>query len=101
MRYLHPLKAGLSVGIVLGLWHACWAALVALGWAKPFMDFVLKLHFIHLQYDLNPYAGGTAAALVALTFTVGLVVGILFASVWNWLGAAPSGGKARSARAGA
>lgn len=49
------------------------------------MDFVLRLHFIQLQYALAPFAPGTAAALVALTFCVGAFFGILFALVWNWL----------------
>lgn len=95
MRHVHPLKAGVSVGMVIALWHTCWVVLVGLGWAKPFLDFVLKLHFIQVQYQLEPYAGVTAAMLIALTFCVGLMFGIIFAIVWNWLGtgvAAPAQG---------
>ena len=59
--------------------------LVAIGWAKPVMDFVLRLHFIQMQYALAPFALSTAAMLVALTFCIGALFGILFALVWNWL----------------
>lgn len=103
MRYIHPFKAGIAVGGVLGLWHFIWVSLVALGWAKPVMDFVLRLHFIQIQYELAPFALGTAAALVALTFAIGLMFGLVFALIWNWL-ATPAADIAASsgpARAGA
>lgn len=86
MRQINPAKAGLALGAVVALWHFLWVSLVALGWAKPLMDFVLRLHFIQLQYELAPFALATAAALVALTFCVGALFGIVFALVWNWLG---------------
>jgi hypothetical protein len=90
MRQIHAIKAGLSVGAVIGLWHLIWVTLVAVGWAKPVMDFVLRLHFIQLQYALVPFAAGTAVALVALTFSVGFLFGIVFAFIWNWLARSPS-----------
>ena len=92
MRHISPTKAGLSVGAVIGLWHLVWVSLVAAGWAKPFMDFVLKLHFIELEYQLAPFLPGTAALLVAITFAVGFLFGSVFAAVWNWLTARPSAG---------
>ena len=90
MRHILPFKAGISVGAVLGLLHIAWVSMVAVGWAKPAMDFVLRLHFIQLQYELAPFAAGTAAALVALTFGVGFVIGLVFAVVWNWVAGASS-----------
>ena len=85
MRHISPSKAGIAVGSVIALWHLIWVSLVAIGWAKPIMDFILRLHFIQLQYDLAPFAVGTAAALVAVTFCVGAFFGVVFALVWNWL----------------
>lgn len=94
MRYLNPAKAGLSVGVVVGLWHVTWVSLVAAGWAGPVMDFILRLHFIQLRYELAPFAIGTAAALVAFTFSIGALFGIIFALVWNRLAAgAPETGE--------
>ena len=87
MRHINPAKAGLAVGLVTGLWHFMWVSLVAIGWAKPLMDFVLRLHFIQLRYELAPFVIGTAALLVAVTFAVGAAFGIVFALVWNWLSA--------------
>lgn len=91
MRHISPTKAGLSVGAVIGLWHLVWVSLVAAGWAKPVMDFILQLHFIELQYELAPFTLGAAALLVAITFAVGFLFGSIFAAVWNWLTALPSG----------
>lgn len=86
MRHISPIKTGLAVGTVIGLWHAMWVTLVGLGWAKPVLDFILRLHFIDVQYSLAPYATTTAATLVLLTFAIGALFGILFALVANWLG---------------
>ncbi|HYX46851.1 MAG TPA: hypothetical protein VE820_08535 [Sphingomicrobium sp.] len=85
MKRVNPAKAGIAVGTVVGLWHLIWVTLVAAGAAKPIMDFVLRLHFIQLHYELAPFVMGTAIALVALTFCVGAFFGLVFALVWNWL----------------
>lgn len=86
MRHLNPAKTGLAVGAVFGLWHATWVGLVAAGWAKPVMDFILRLHFLDIQYALAPFAVATAAMLVAVTFAIGFLIGGVFALIWNWLG---------------
>jgi hypothetical protein len=85
MRQISPAKAALSVGIVIGLYHLAWIALVASGLAKPFMDFVLRLHFIQLNYEMATFEPVTAAMLVGLTFAIGALFGLVFALVWNWL----------------
>jgi len=85
MRHLNPSKAAISVGTVVGAWHLMWVTLVAVGVAKAVMDFVLRLHFIQLDYTLAPFALSTAAMLVGLTFAIGALFGLLFALVWNWL----------------
>lgn len=85
MRQIRPVKAALAVGIVIGLYHLTWVGLVAAGLAKPFMDFVLKLHFIQLDYVMAPFDPATGAMLVALTFAIGALFGFVFAVVWNWL----------------
>ena len=90
MRRINPAKAALAVGIVIGLYHLSWVGLVAAGLAKPFMDFVLKLHFIQLDYVMAPFDPATGAMLVALTFTIGALFGLVFAVVWNWLAATPA-----------
>lgn len=85
MRNISPAKAALSVGLVIALYHLAWVILVAAGLAKPFMDFVLRLHFIKFDYEMAPFDLGTAAALLALTFSIGAAFGLVFALVWNWL----------------
>lgn len=102
MRRINLGKAALSVGTVIGLYHLAWTTLVAAGLAKPFMDFVLRLHFIEISYELAPFSVGTAAMLIARTFSIGAAFGLIFALVWNWLasrsgspqagGAQPAGG---------
>ena len=85
MRYLNPAKAGISVGAVFGIWHLMWVSFVATGAAKLVLDFVLKLHFIQMDYTLAPFALSTAISLIGLTSVIGALLGLVFALVWNWL----------------
>ena len=91
MRHINPFKSTFSVGAVVGLWHLFWVTIVALGWGQAVLDFILRLHFIQVQYQLAPFAVGTAAALVAVTFTAGSLFGLVFALVWNRLTDQPEG----------
>lgn len=98
MRRISPPKTSVAVGTVIGLWHVMWVTLVGMGWAKPVLDFVLRLHFIQFDYALAPYSALVAGELVLLTFSIGAVLGFAFALVWNSLNAdraaaAPGKGK--------
>lgn len=85
MRAINPVKAGVALGLVMGLFHLAWAVLVAIGWAQPIIDFVLKLHFIQPFVQIQPFDPATAASLVGLTAAVGFVIGAALALAWNQL----------------
>jgi fatty acid desaturase len=91
MRHISPTKTALAVGSVFAIWHTIWVTLVGVGWAKPVMDFVLRLHFIEMQYSLAPFSVTTAEVLIVVTFVIGAFLGLVFAIIWNWLtfGSAP------------
>lgn len=81
--HISPVKAGLSVGAFLGLFHAVWASLVALNWAQALMDFVFNLHMIHPLYTVGPFSLAMAGGLVVFTTLVGFVCGYVFALIAN------------------
>ncbi len=83
MQEINKNKTGLAVGMFFGVAHLGWAVLVALNWAKPLMDWVLGLHFINLQYLMNPFVWGKALWLVVITTICGYVLGWIFAACWN------------------
>jgi hypothetical protein len=85
MRHVNPAKCAIAVGVVLGVYHLIWVSLVASGQAKAVMDFILRLHFVRLDYRLAPFDIATAAGLVGITFAIGAAFGLVFALVWNWL----------------
>jgi hypothetical protein len=76
-------KAGLALGAFLGLYHLSWAALIALGWAQPVIDFVLWLHMIKPFISVEAFSPGRAAGLVVFTAAFGYVLGWVFAVLWN------------------
>jgi hypothetical protein len=78
-------KAALALGLLAGGWHILWAILVALGFAKPLIDFILWIHFIKPIYEIEPFEIARAATLVVLTAGLGAIVGAAFAAVWNAL----------------
>ncbi len=83
MKKINPNEAGLALGGVMGLWHAVWSAMVFLGIAKPFYDFILGLHFISLSFKILAFNLMTALTLVVVTAIIGYLVGFVFAIVWN------------------
>ena len=76
-------KAGLVLGAVIGGWHLCWSALVALQWAQPVIDFVFWMHFIKPIYVIEPFEILRAAILFIVTAGVGFLAGSVFALIWN------------------
>lgn len=80
---LEPLRVGFALGTLVGLAHAGWAAMVAIGWAKPLVDFVIWLHFISVPVHVAPFDLSRAALLVVVTFLASFTLGMGFAAVWN------------------
>ena len=74
---------GLAFGACIALFHAAWAALVAVRWAQPLLDFIFRLHFITPPYRVGAFDPVTALMLVGVTFALGAVGGCVFAAIWN------------------
>lgn len=85
MQMVNPMRAGVTFGTLLGVWHLCWSLLVALGWAQPLIDFVFWMHFIRPVYVIQPFSLPVAAVLIVVTFVTGFVLAFLFALLWNRL----------------
>ena len=47
--------AGLALGSLTALGHLFWLVLVAIGLAKPLLDFVLSLHHFEMQYVISSF----------------------------------------------
>jgi hypothetical protein len=76
-------KTGLVFGLMLGGWHTLWAALVAFGCAQTLLNFVLWLHFIKPIYVIDEFHIRIAVGLIAITATIGYVLGFIAALLWN------------------
>jgi hypothetical protein len=81
----NPVRVGFVFGLFLALAHTGWSALVALGYAQKFIDFIFWLHFILPALHVEAFDIARACILVAVTFIVGFVVGTLGGVLWNAL----------------
>lgn len=85
MSTLSVPRTALVIGVLMGVFHAAWAGLVAAGLAQPLLDFIFRLHFIDPPYHVTAFALPTAALLVGVTFGLGILGGAVLAIVWNVL----------------
>ena len=83
MRKSFPHMLGLTVGGLLGLWHAVWALLVAVGSAKPVMDWLYTLHMVKVTYTVLPFNPTNALILVLVTAVFGYVLGRIGGMIWE------------------
>jgi hypothetical protein len=72
-KMVNSVKAGITFGALLGVWHLCWSLLVAFGWAQPLIDFVFWLHFIRPVYVVQPFSLPIAVVLIVVTSVIGFV----------------------------
>jgi hypothetical protein len=82
---VNSLKVGWVFGAALGLWHVCWAALVALGWAQALLDFVFWMHFMKPAFVVQAFDPSVALVLVLVTTAIGFVLGVVLGALWNWV----------------
>ena len=83
MNQLNQNKVGLTCGLFYVLCHIGWVLMVAVGIAKPLLDWILALHFIVMDYSINAFQVMPAVLLVVIAFASGYVMGWLFAALWN------------------
>lgn len=83
MPTVNAWKLGLVLGVFLGGYHLAWALLVAVGWAQPVLDFILRVHFIAPVWKVTPFNLGDAALLVGATGGIGAVAGWLIGLMWD------------------
>ena len=83
MTKLNPQKTALGVGMFAATIKVIWSILVALGWAGPFLNWVLQIHFINETKTIAAFDIVTAITMIVVTFIVGGLFGFLFANVWN------------------
>jgi hypothetical protein len=83
MNKISANKVGLVFGALLALWHVMWATLVFLGLARPLLNFILAIHFLHFEYHVEHFVFSKALLLVVITGSVGYVLGYLIGWLWN------------------
>ena len=76
-------KFGLVVGSFFAFFHFVWVLFVAIGFAQPFLDFIMDIHLIHSPFLVAPFSLARSIVLLVFTFTVGYAFGFVIAFIWN------------------
>ena len=86
MKYsINPVDAALLLGMLFGVIHLSWLILVYLKYAQACLDFIFWAHFIKPVFEVESFDAGRALILLALTVTVGAILGYVVAKLFNTL----------------
>ena len=77
---MNPKKVAITLGIVFAVFHTLGVLLIQ----KGLLDYVSKIHLVSFQYSVQPWNWAVFAQGVVTALVGGLVVGWVFATVWNW-----------------
>ena len=80
---LNKHKVGLTLGVLVGTLHVVWSLFVAVGLAKPWMDFFHSIHFMTNPMTIQDFSFSRAILLVLVASLIWYVVGWLFGYFWN------------------
>lgn len=83
MKELNEKKIALTLGLFLGGWHLIWSLLIVLGLAQPLLNFIFWAHMITNPYQVTGFVLTQSLILIAVTFTVGYIGGLVFAKISN------------------
>lgn len=82
---LRPHSVGLILGVFMALLHALWSALVYLGVAKSFLDWISDLYLVTNPFKILSFNLVTTLILIGVTFISGYLMGFVFAVIANYL----------------
>ena len=83
MTTIQPIKAGITVAIILGGLHFVWSILVLLGWAQPLVEFSMWAHMVQMPVTIGPFDLVAAVTVICIASCIGFAVGVVFSKVWN------------------
>jgi hypothetical protein len=84
---LNKTKAGLALGLLLGVLQLVWAILLAAipGPLQSFLNFVFKVHSLQPYWVITNFNLLNAIILIVGAFVDGFILGWVFAAFWNWV----------------
>jgi hypothetical protein len=83
LEKLNTTMMGLVTGAMMGGLHLLWSLSVAAGWGPSILNFFFWMYFIKPIDLIEPFQPARALTLVAISTTIGFVLGSVAARVWN------------------
>lgn len=78
---MNPKKVAITLGIMFGVFYTACVIAVRNG----FFDYWNKMHMTTFQYTIDPWSWTLFVQGVVIEVIIGIVIGWLFATVWNWV----------------
>ncbi len=83
MEKLSTTITGLVIGAMMGGLHLLWSLFVAAGWGQSVLNFFFWMYFIKPIDLVEPFEPARALTLVAISSSIGFVLGSAAARLWN------------------
>ncbi len=78
---MNPKKVAVTLGIMFAVFHTLGVLLVQ----KGMLDYWGKVHLVSIQHTVQPFMLMPFVQGIVTAIVSGLVVGWVFATVWNWV----------------
>ena len=77
-------KAGLSLGILMGVMHFLWVIIIEIGLGNSLMNLWKRIHFVEIA-SMTQFNLGIALLGIFYAFILGYIIAWLFSWVYNKL----------------
>ncbi|HCR81487.1 MAG: hypothetical protein UY13_C0002G0179 [Candidatus Pacebacteria bacterium GW2011_GWB1_47_8] len=76
--HVSPKQAGLTLGTAFAAYHTIWVVAMMIGLGRVWFEWVQRLHFVTVTYELESFSLANALLGIASAFVMGYVMGWIF-----------------------
>lgn len=79
-------QTGIALGVLFGLMHTLWVAVVSAGFGQQVIDALESGHFLSSAYSITAFNPVNSLTGIAGAFVAGYIIGWIFVKIYNLAG---------------